>query len=88
MGLRCFVNTPVSNKAVEGFSSKPSGVDFDVVINKPSKQEPPRSSKTKNCRVIEVGQTPKHSDEQVTARNEIQTAPTENTNNAGNNTVQ
>ena len=32
------LNTPVINKAVEGFSSKPSGVDFDVVIDKPSKQ--------------------------------------------------
>ena len=38
---------------------------FDVVIDKPSKQEPPCSSKTKNCPMIEVGQTVKHSDEQV-----------------------
>ena len=42
------INTPVINKAVEGFSSKPSGVDFDGVIDKPSKQESPRNSKTKN----------------------------------------
>ena len=31
------LNAPVSNKTVWGFSSKPSGVDFDVVIDKPSK---------------------------------------------------
>ena len=43
------INTPVSNKAIEGFSSKSSGVDFDVVIDKPDKQESPRSPKTKNC---------------------------------------
>ena len=70
------------------FSSKPSGVDFDVVIEKLSKQESPRSSKTKNCPVIEVAQTVQHSDEQVKARKEIQNAPTKNTNNAGNITVQ
>ena len=38
--------------------------------------------------MIEVGQTIKHSDEQVNARKEIQTAPTENTNIADNNTIQ
>ena len=38
--------------------------------------------------MIEVEQTAKHSDEQVNTRNEIQTAPTENTNNADNSTVQ
>ena len=79
---------PLSNKTVEGFSSKPSGVDFDVVIDKPSKQESPRSSETKNCPVIEVEQTVKHSDEQVNTRKEIQSALTENINNADNNTVQ
>ena len=36
----CKLNTPVSNKDFEGFSSKPSGVDFDAVTDKPSKQEP------------------------------------------------
>ena len=36
---------------------------------------------------IEVGQTVKHSDEQVNAGKEIQTTPTENTNNADNSTV-
>ena len=39
------LNTPVSTKAV---GSKPFRIDFDVIIDKPSKQEPPRSSKTKN----------------------------------------
>ena len=38
--------------------------------------------------MIEVGQTVEPSDEQVNTRKEIQTAPTENTNNADNNTVQ
>ena len=38
--------------------------------------------------MIEIEQTAKHSDEQVNTRNEIQTAPTENTNNADNSTVQ
>ena len=66
------------------FSSKPSGADFDAAIDKPSKQESPRSSKTKNCPVIEVEQTVQHSDEQVNARKEIQDAPTKNTNNADN----
>ena len=33
----CELDTSTSNKAVEGFSSKPFGVDFDVVIDKPSK---------------------------------------------------
>ena len=37
--------------------------------------------------MIEIEQTAKHSDEQVNTRNEIQTAPTENTNNADNSTV-
>ena len=85
------LNTPVSNisnNAVEGFSSKPSDVDFDVVIDKPFKQESPRSSKTKNCPVIEVGQTIKHSDEQVNTRKEMKTVPTQNASNADNNTVQ
>ena len=31
------LKAPVSNKTVWGFSSKPSGVDFDVVIDKSSK---------------------------------------------------
>ena len=75
-------------KPLRVFSSKPSGVDFDVVIDKPFKQESPRSSKTKNCPVIEVGQTVQHSDEQVNARKEIQNAPAKNTNNADNITVQ
>ena len=79
------LNIPVSNKTVEGFSSKSSDVDFD---DKPSKQESHRSWKTKSCLAIEVGQTVKHSDEQVKAGKEIQTAPTENTNNADNSTVQ
>ena len=81
----CELDTPVSTKTV---SSKPSRVDFDVVIDKSSKQESPRSSKIKNCPVIEVKQTVKHSDEQVNTRKEIQTAQTENINNADNNTVQ
>ena len=38
--------------------------------------------------MIEAGQTTKHSDEQVNTRKEIQTAPTENTNNADNSAVQ
>ena len=38
--------------------------------------------------MIEVKQTVQHSDEQVNARKEIQTAQTENINNADNNTVQ
>ena len=38
--------------------------------------------------MIEVEQTAKHSDKQVNTRKEIQIAPTENTNNADNNTVQ
>ena len=79
------IDTPVSTKTV---SSKPSRVDFDIVIDKPSKQKSHRSSKTKNSPVIEVKQTVKHSDEQVNTRKEIQTAQTENINNADNNTVQ
>ena len=58
------------------------------MIDKPSKQESPRSSKIKTCYVIEVKQTVKHSDEQVNTRKEIQTAQTENVNNADRNTVQ
>ena len=81
----CELDTPVTTKTV---SSKPSSVDFDAVIDKPSKQESPRSSKIKNCPVIEVKQTVKHSDEQVNTRKEIQTVQTENINNADNNTVQ
>ena len=38
--------------------------------------------------MIEAGQITKHSDEQVNTRKEIQTAPTENTNNANNSAVQ
>ena len=38
--------------------------------------------------MIEVEQTAKHSDKQVNTRKEIQIAPTENTNNADNKTVQ
>ena len=38
--------------------------------------------------MTEVEQTVKHSDEQVNARKEIQTAPTENINNADNSTLQ
>ena len=40
------IDTPVSTKTV---SSKPSRVDFDIVIEKPSRQESHRSSKTKNA---------------------------------------
>ena len=69
-------------------SSKPSRVYFDVVIDKLSKQESLCSSKTENCPVTEVKQTVKHSDEQVNTRKEIQTAQTENVNNADRNTVQ
>ena len=36
--LICELDTPVSNELM----SKPSGVDFDVVIDKPSKQESPQ----------------------------------------------
>ena len=78
------LDTPVTKTV----SSKPSRVDFDFVIDKPSKQESPRSSKTKNCPVIEVKQTVKHSHEQVNTRKQIQTAQTENIDNADNNTVQ
>ena len=80
----CELDTPVSTKTV---SSKPSRVDFDVVIDKPFKQESPRSSKTKNCPVIEVKQTVKHSGEQINTRKEIQTVQTENINNGDNKTV-
>ena len=59
---------PIGNEAIEGFSSKPSGEDFDIVIDKPSKQQSPRSSKTKNTTVNEVEQTMKHFDEQVNTR--------------------
>ena len=38
--------------------------------------------------MIEVKQTVKHSDEEVNTRKEIQTAQTENINNADDNTVQ
>ena len=79
------MDTPASIKTV---SSKPSRVDFDVVIDKPSKQESPRSSKTKNCPVIEVKQTVKHSHEQVNTRKQIQTAQTENIDDADNKAVQ
>ena len=58
------------------------------MIDKPSKQDSPCSAKIKNCHVIEVKQTVKHSGEQVNTRKEIQTAQTENVNNADNNTVQ
>ena len=57
------------------------------MIDKPSKQESPHSAKIKNCHVIEVKQTVKHSDEQINTRKEIQTAQTENVNNADYNTV-
>ena len=46
------LDTPVNSKTVQDISSKPSCVDFDAVIDKPSKQESPCSSKTKNCPVI------------------------------------
>ena len=37
----CKLDAPVSNEAVEGSSSKPSGVDFDIVIDKlPNKSLP------------------------------------------------
>ena len=81
-------DTPVSNKTVEGFSSKLSGVGFDVIIDKPSKQESSCSSKNKNCPVIETEQTVKHSNKQVNTKKKIQAARTENINNAENNTVQ
>ena len=38
--------------------------------------------------MIEVGQTIKHSDEQVNTRKEMKTVPTQNASNAGNNTAQ
>ena len=44
-------DTLVSTKTV---SSKLSCVDFDVAIDKPSKQESPRTSKTKNSPMTEV----------------------------------
>ena len=62
------IDTPVSTKTV---SSKLSRVDFDIVIDKPSKQQSHRSSKTKNCPVIEIKQTVKHPNEQVNTRKEI-----------------
>ena len=40
------LDTPVSTKTV---SSNPSRVDFDVAIDKPSKQEAPRSTKQLPC---------------------------------------
>ena len=79
------IDTPVTTKTV---SSKPSRVDFDIVIGKPSKQESHRSSKINSYPVIEVKQTVKSSDEQVNTRKEIQTAQIENTNKADNNNVQ
>ena len=79
------IDTPVTTKTV---SSKPSRVDFDIVIDKPSKQESHRSSKINSYPVIEVKQTVKSSDEQVNTRKEIQTAQIENTNKADNNNVQ
>ena len=82
------LDVPVGNKAVEGFSSKPSGVDFDVVTDKPSKNESPRSSKTENCHVIEVEQTVEHFDAQVNTRRKIQTALIESTNSTESKTVQ
>ena len=82
-----FKNT-VFHRAVKTVSSKPSRVDFNVVIDKPSKQESPRSSKIKNCPLIEVKQTVQHSNGQVNTIKEIQTAQSENLNNADNNTVQ
>ena len=69
------LDTPAGTKTV---SSKPSRVDFDVTTDKPSKEESPRSSKTKNSPVIEKKQTVKHSDEQVNTRKEMETALTEN----------
>ena len=54
--------TPISNKVVEDFSSKPFGIDFYVVIDTSSKQKSPCSSKIKNCLVNEVEQTAKPSD--------------------------
>ena len=64
------LDLPVSNKAAEGFSGKPSGADFDVVIDKHSKQESPHSSKTKNCPVNEVEQITKHSNELANTKKE------------------
>ena len=84
---KIFKNT-VFHRAVKTVSSKPSRVDFNGVIDKPSKQESPRSSKIKNCPLIEVKQTVQHSNGQVNTRKEIQTAQSENLNNADNNTVQ
>ena len=83
----CEFDISVSNEAVEGFSSKSSSVDFNVVIDKPSRQESPRSSKYLNCLVTEVGQTVEHSNEQVNIRKEIQYIPTKTINTAGNNSV-
>ena len=54
------LDTTFSTKIV---SSKPSRVYFDVVIDKPSKQESLHNSETENCPVTEVKQTVKHSDE-------------------------
>ena len=62
------IDTPVTTKTV---SSKPSRVDFDIVIDKPSKQESHRSSKINSYPVIEVKQTVKSSDEQVNTRKEF-----------------
>ena len=60
--------TLISNKAVEGFSSKPSGVGFYFLIDKSSKQKSPCSSKIKNCPVNEVEQTAKPSDDQINTK--------------------
>ena len=57
-------------------------MDFDVVTDKPSKQESLRNSNAKNFSVNEVEQTVKHSAEQVNTRKKIQSTPTENINNA------
>ena len=56
-----FKNT-VLHRAFKTFSSKPSRVGFNVVIDKPSKQESPRSSKIKNYPVIKVKLIVQHFD--------------------------
>ena len=84
----CQLDSPVSDEVVESFSGREFGVDFDVVIDKPSKQEFLLISKKKNCTVNVAKQTVKHFDEQVKTRKEIQSTLTEDINNTSNNSVQ
>ena len=82
----CKLDTPVSNEVVENLLGKEFGADFDVVIDKPSKQESLHISKN-NCPVNVVKQNVKHFDEQINARKEIHSTLTADINNASNNSA-